>query len=510
MVQENNSSPDTNSFSPVPNESLGPITKKQVVIIYKRRAQPDEYVLALLDRELRLRGHSVFFDRYLTIGARWEREIEAQIKNADVVIPLLSPASVTSAVAGELRITEKAANTPGKKLLILPVRVGFEEALPDHLAAVLDPLQYAFWNGPLDDGGLIRQLLESIDKFASTNFDQVPLEQVGGAVPLGARFYIARQTDGHFLDALKRRDSCVLIKGAHQMGKSSLLARGLQAARGDGATVLITDFQTMNTNHFESLESLFLGIAEAMADHLDLEISPQEVWKPRIGASINFRRYLQRHVLSDIQTHMVWALDEVDRLFTCSFGGEVFGFFRSLHGARALEPDGPWTKFTMAISYATEPHVFISDSSQSPFNIGTLLELGDFTLEQVSDLNRRHGSPLRDDPEVSSFYRLLGGHPFLVRKGMHEMVNRNLTLASFHQIAYHDEGPFGDHLRRFLVLLSQDSELNELFRDLLNGRRCRSTNGFFQLKSAGLLVGASARDARIRCQLYENYLGRHL
>src|SRR5207249_268697 len=53
------------------------------------------------------------------------------------------------------------------------------------------------------------------------------LEPVGGAVPLGSRFYVVRPADQEFREAIARRDSVVLVKGARQVGKTSLLARGL-------------------------------------------------------------------------------------------------------------------------------------------------------------------------------------------------------------------------------------------------------------------------------------------
>ena len=44
----------------------------------------------------------------------------------------------------------------------------------------------------------------------------------------------------------------------------------------------------------------------------------------------------------------------------------------------------------MAIAYATEAHLFITDVNQSPFNVGTRLTVEDFTLSQVADLNERY------------------------------------------------------------------------------------------------------------------------
>src|SRR4029434_1802258 len=116
----------------------------------------------------------------------------------------------------------------------------------------------------------------------------------------------------------------------------------------------------------------------------------EQVWNPHLGPSSNFERYLRREALAEAAPPLVWGLDEVDRLSTCDFGSGVFGLFRSWHNKRALDPQGPWQQLTLAIAYATEAHLFITDLNQSPFNVGTRLALEDFNFEQVAELNRRY------------------------------------------------------------------------------------------------------------------------
>src|SRR4029453_17255033 len=175
-----------------------------------------------------------------------------------------------------------------------------------------------------------------------------------------------------------------------------------------------------------------------LADKLDLTVLPDANWEKRCSPNINFERYLRREVLGRFPGHLVWGLDEVDRLFTCSFGSEVFGLFRSWHNARSLDPGGPWSLLTLAIAYATEAHLFITDVNQSPFNVGTRLHLEDFTFEQVADLNRRYGLPLRSQEEAAQFYPLVGGHPYLVRRGLHELASRGTSLPALEEQAVHD------------------------------------------------------------------------
>jgi hypothetical protein len=225
---------------------------------------------------------------------------------------------------------------------------------------------------------------------------------------------------------------------------------------------------------------------------------------------MNMDWFMETEVLGKLAEPVVWGLDEVDRLFTAPYGGEVFGLFRSWHNRRALEPDGPWSRLTLAIAYATEAHLFITDLNQSPFNVGTRLTIDDFTPEQVAELNRRYGEPLRNDEELDRLIRLLGGHPYLVRRGLDEMTTHRMNLAELESQSDRDEGLYGDHLRRMLIALNRDPELTEVVRQVLRGRPCPTAESFYRLRTAGILVGESAEDARLRCRLYTAYLDRHL
>jgi nucleotide-binding universal stress UspA family protein len=484
----------------------------EVVLLYKRNSSPDEQLLSLLEARLGSLGYRVFVDRHLRVGMEWAREIEQKISKADAVIILLSAASVTSEMlAYEIEIAYEASQLRNGKPRMLPVRLNFDGALPDPMGRILDHIQQAQWRRAEDSDALIAQLHTALEEPAEWHPRSVKLEAVGGAVPLDSEFYVLRPTDDEFKVAIARNDSIVLVKGARQMGKTSLLARGLHEARGVGCKVVLTDFQQLYTAHLESVDKFLLALGEAIADELGLNVNFDDVWNIRRGGpSMNFARFLRREVLDKLPCRLVWGMDEVDRLFTCNFGSEVFGLFRSWHNARSLDPTAPWHKLTLAMAYATEAHLFITDMNQSPFNVGTRLVLADFTLEQVFELNRRYGSPLLNVTTLNQFYELLGGQPYLTRRGLHELASRKLSFEQFTSQAARDEGPFGDHLRRILVSLAQDQTLCDVVRKLLSGRPSSTMDAFYRLRSAGVVSGESAREMRPRCRLYATYLARHL
>jgi hypothetical protein len=488
-------------------------TPLNVALVHQANLHLDSQLAAFLQTELTQHNCRVSLEAHAAVGVEWARSVEKKIAEADVVLALLSVNSVQSEMlAYEIELARDTAQQHQGKPKLICVRVAMTDSLPDQLAGSSSKAPQFLWQGAQDNERLLRELVTSIrGRVGAEPPEPRPkLETVGGAVPLDSTFYVVRPADQEFEVALDKGDSIVLVKGARQMGKTSLLARALQQAREDGLKVILTDYQKLNASNFESLQSFYLALGESLADQLDLDVFPGDSWDPRRSPNNNFERYLRREVLDKLVTRLVWGMDEVDRLFPCAFSGEVFGLFRSWHNKRALEPTGPWSKLTLAIAYATEAHLFITDLVQSPFNVGTRLTLGDFSAEQVSELNARYGSPLKTPEEVARLVRLVGGQPFLVRRGLHELATQAITLDAFEAHSGQDEGIFGDHLRRILVALAKDPALAEVVRGILKGEGCPNTESFYRLRSSGVMLGDSPSSVRPRCDLYARYLKRHL
>jgi DNA-binding SARP family transcriptional activator len=338
---------------------------------------------------------------------------------------------------------------------------------------------------------------------------QTEIEPPGGPVPLHSLLYLERGTDAEFRHAVERGDSIVLVKGPRQVGKTSLLHRGLAAARDGGARMVRTDLSDLNAGDLESADALLRSLAGQLADVLEVDAS-LAAWEPHRGPNVNFRQFLRKAVLREGAPRLVWGLDDVDRLFGLPFAGEVFALFRSWHNERSLDPSGPWSRLTLAMAYATEAHLFITDLNQSPFNVGTRLTLEDFTPAQVADLNRRHGSPLQNEREVQAFYRLLGGHPYLVRLGLFRLVKGSLRWSQLESEAGRTDSVFAEHLRRLGHALSRDPALAAVVSGLLKGESRPDEDSFYRLSSAGVLSGGTPARARFRCPLYASFLARSL
>jgi DNA-binding winged helix-turn-helix (wHTH) protein len=334
------------------------------------------------------------------------------------------------------------------------------------------------------------------------------LQPVRGALPLNSRYYVERPVDRTVSQAVAALDSVVLLKGPRQTGKTSLLARVLDQARRSGAQTLLTDFQKFNAAHLESIEAFLPKLAESMVEQAGIEFDLEGSWSPRRGASMNFDRFVKRHLVAEGRS-AVWAIDEADRLFPFKYASEFFGLLRSWHNERALDAGSACEHLTVVIAYATEAHLFITDLNQSPFNVGTLFPIGDLTFDEIGDLHSRYGSPLKS-AELPQFYRLFGGHPYLSQAGFREIVTQDWSYSELATVAISDDGPFGEHLRRLALSVQRNPELSRSLCRMLTGKRGLTFDAFYRLRSAGVIRGDSPRDAEPRCLLYREYLTRNL
>ena len=111
-----------------------------------------------------------------------------------------------------------------------------------------------------DDEAVVKQLLKSSEDSEAPDCGRDDgRSNPGGAIPTSSKFYIPRPSDDALAQALRRKDTIVLIKGGRQMGKTSLVARGLQQARASGATVVYTDLQKLNNSDLANIQPFYIS-----------------------------------------------------------------------------------------------------------------------------------------------------------------------------------------------------------------------------------------------------------
>ncbi|KST67515.1 AAA-like domain-containing protein [Mastigocoleus testarum] len=505
---------------------------KRIFISYKRDVCPDEQVASEIVQAMSPH-HEVFIDKKILVGTCWAELIETEIRQADYLIVLLSSRSVCSEmVETEIRMAHEFAQVQGGNPQILPVRLNYSDPFQYPLGAYLNKINWAFWQDASDTPRLIEELKQAvagnqltIDKLPRKaelsqesesepssvprpfpSAQPLPLEMPSGTMDTSSAFYVKRPTDAIAQRIIQRRGVTITIKGPRQVGKSSLLIRTIDAAVQAGKRVAFLDFQLFDKVALDNPEVFFRRFCFWLADALEIDDKVDEYWNSALGNSRCCTRYLGRYVLKELDQPLVLAMDEVDKVFDSDFRSDFFGMLRSWHNSRATKQI--WKNLDLVLVTSTEPYQLINDLNQSPFNVGEVMELADFTSEQVAELNQRHGLPLNSNQE-KQLMMLLDGHPYLVRKSLYSVASGQISPAELFSNASAEHGLFGDHLRHLLSLLHNKRELIQCLLGIINHNQCDNKLVFWRLRGAGL-VRESGRKVLPRCQLYADYFRDNL
>ncbi|MEQ1908770.1 MAG: AAA-like domain-containing protein [Vicinamibacterales bacterium] len=511
-------------------------------ISYKSNVKPDDQLASFFANYLETRQHEVFIQTKIQPGESWPEIVDKKLKDSDYLILLLSPESMASEmVIEEVRRSVRYREQNGRPRL-LPVRLADRVELPYDVGARVNRLQHLKWlnNGDEDAiAGKIADVLTadaevqeevvqagkaealSADGAATAagqkidcplpSFDVSWLKELnaqGGPVRLDSPFYVLRDQDTLCQQRIGEQGRTVLIRGSRQMGKTSLLARLYQHANDQEIRASYIDFRSYGQDQVKDLESLLHGVAYQLYDDLSPNNPPEDpVWSTKRSAAQNLTRYLQREIIG-ARAEPVVLFMEVDRLLRSDYRTEFFALVRSWHDKRALDQKFSW--LNLVLSYSTEASTFITAQHQSPFNVGEVVELEDFTLPQLQKLNAKHGSPLKQQADVAAVMDLLAGHPFLTRQALYLLSAGQTDIADLLARAANDDGPFNGHLQSYLLSFYENKDFREPMKSVLDKGVCPDDLSFYNLRSFGLVRGPSRLNARPRCGLYRQYFGAHL
>ena len=513
------------------NQNSTSVQSVRIFISYKRDVEPDKSLALEIYRTLN-ENYEIVIDQEIPLRNRWLEQIENQLRQSDILIILLSEISVNSEmVAGELEVVHRLAQEKEVIPMILPVRLSYRAPFPYPLSEYLNRINCAFWQNESDTPRLIAELQQTIQGNSfSSNSDSLKaevlstsepspaflsprpatepqsLETPEGTVDSESVFYIERHPDQVALDSIQRQGVTIIIKGPSQMGKSSLLNRMMARAVEEGKQVAFLDFQLFDEAALQDTEVFYQQFCFWLTDELDLDNQIEEYWQSRLSAPQRCTHYVGRYILPTLDQPLVLAMDEVDRIFEMPLRNDFFSMLRSWHNQRARSKI--WQQLDLVLVTSTEPYQLITDLNQSPFNVGEVLELDDFSLEQLHDLNQRYGLPLSKRQE-NQLMQLVNGHPYLVHRALYLIANRQISVSQLFSQAIRDRGPFGDHLRYHLFRIYDKPELVSALLQVIRSKRCPDEQLFFRLRGAGL-IRREGRKVLPRCQLYADYFRERL
>jgi TIR domain len=142
------------------------MTRSRVFLSFLRTLEPDSSLALRLRDALEGEGHSVFTDEDAAIGTSYRIGVHNQIDRSDYVVVLLSASSVRdNTILDQVeRAHTRSSSSGGSRLL--PIRIAFNESLPDVIDGLLKGIGYGYWSSEADDEKIVRKLLDAMSNLA--------------------------------------------------------------------------------------------------------------------------------------------------------------------------------------------------------------------------------------------------------------------------------------------------------------------------------------------------------
>ncbi|MBO3461222.1 AAA-like domain-containing protein [Aetokthonos hydrillicola Thurmond2011] len=309
--------------------------------------------------------------------------------------------------------------------------------------------------------------------------------------------------------AIVQPGALIRIKAPQKMGKTLLLEKLLDYARQQGYQTAKLDLKLADSSTLFDLKTFLTWLCLNVSDSLNLEDKVSEYWQDSLGLNTSCTRYFQRYLLPNINTSVVFAIDNCERLFQhAKIFPEFCLLLRSWYEtAKQGDRMGKiWKKLRLVVVNSTEIYPTL-DINRSPFNVGLAIDLPEFNQQQLQEMVKLYGLDAQlNENGLSQLVKLVGGHPYLVQEAMASLKSQESSLEELLTLAPTEQGIFSYHLRQQLESLQIDSQLQEGYRRVITVDKPVQLNPeiTFKLHSLGL-VKIVRNDCISSCELYRQY-----
>jgi len=360
---------------------------------------------------------------------------------------------------------------------------------------------------------ILRQRTGKIEGKKRIRGQMTALELPETPVPLKSSLYIQRPCEFQAYEEIVKPGALIRIKAPKQMGKTSLVMRILAQAHVRGYRTVRLNLLQAEENVIGNLERLLRWFCANITLQLGLESLLNDYWDEDLGFKVSTTTYLQGYVLGQLDSPLVIAIDEVNRLFNYpKVAKEFLPLLRFWH--EEANNVRIWQKLRLIVTHSTEIYIPLC-LHQSPFNIGLALRLNEFSWEQTQELAKRYGLDKSEPPlrleQLKSLQQIVGGHPYLLNLALCHLVTQDNDIDKLLQDATTETGIYRNHLRGYLVTLSKYPELANAYQKVIQGTEPVKLNAIaaYELESMGL-VKLKGNKAVPLCKLYRLYFSERL
>lgn len=338
----------------------------------------------------------------------------------------------------------------------------------------------------------------------------------GGTLWREAPSYIRRPADDELLQWALASEYCNVL-AARQMGKSSLMVRTADRLRETGVRTAILDISTLGGG-ISTPDAWFYGFLDELIVQLNLDIDIDTWWETHANHNPvqRFSNFLRDVLLPTITKPIVVFVDEIDSALGMAFTDDFFAAIRAAYNARASHSE--FKRLTFILLGVARPADLIRDRNRTPYNIGTHIDLSDFTLPELEPFKAvfekvfpEHGTEI-----LQWTLDWTNGQPYLTQKLCAELIRTSETPPTplsveqtANRLFLSDEARKESNLRAIQDRIESSphkTQILQIYKEILRGRsvmdeeRSPAKN---ELKLTGLVHPVSQGRLEIRNQIYQ-------
>jgi hypothetical protein len=301
----------------------------------------------------------------------------------------------------------------------------------------------------------------------------------------------------------------IRIKAPQKMGKTSLLNRILHHASLQGYAKVRLNLQQADQESLSGINCFLRWFCKSISWKLGLNPNLEAYWDLDAGlAKSSCTRYFEDYLLKQVNTPLVLALDEVDRIFAYLHLAQDFLPLLRVWHEEANESED-WQRLRLVVAHSTEVQLPLN-AHQSPFNVGLPIRLQHLQAVQVEDLAHRYGL-VWESHQTEQLMQLTSGHPYLVQLAFYHLWEEAGRYDQFLQNAPTESGVYGAHLRRQLENVQATPLLADALKQVVSSDRPVGLESAiaYQLQGIGL-VNFVGNQVIPSCQLYRQYFDARL
>lgn len=296
------------------------------------------------------------------------------------------------------------------------------------------------------------------------------------------------------------------------MGKTSLMTRILAYSKTLGYKTVSVNLQLANDEILQNLERFLQWFCARVSKQLSLPNANAYFWDNSLGSKSNATDYFEDVILPNLDHPLVIAIDELSQLFAYpDITREFLLLLRtwSEQAKAGVANSNFWHNLRLVTVYSTEIFMTVA-INQSFLNTGLVIELPEFTRNQVQELAHRWGEEMTAQ-QIENLIALLGGHPYRLQLAFYYLHQQTITLEQLLENSTIATAIYADHLEQQWSNLQRYPNLLPCLTEIVRQSSpvdCEAVQAS-QLHKMGL-VHVHGFQASLGCELFRPFLGDRL